>query len=93
MDLFERESIEIAEAELDRFIERRAREAGEAELIEVAWAESVRLHHARKLETNRGLWRAYHLDQAARLEATAAELARGHRARAEALLGAEPGAS
>ncbi len=90
MDLFERESIEIAEAELDRFIERRAREAGEAELIEVAWAESVRLHHARRQETNREAWRCFYLEQAERLERTAAELAASHRARA-AKLGAEPG--
>jgi hypothetical protein len=82
-------AVERAEKSLDEFISRRVREAGDAELIEVAWAESVRLHHARQQETNRGLWRAYHLDQAARLEATAAELARGHRARAEALL--DPG--
>ncbi len=90
MDLFERGSIEIAEAELDRFIERRAREAGEAELIEVAWAESVRLHNARQRETNREAWRCFYLEQAERLERTAAELAASHRARA-AKLGAEPG--
>ncbi len=46
------EAIEIAEAELDRFIERRAREAGDANAIEELWAASVRRHHARQQETN-----------------------------------------
>ncbi len=91
MDLFERESIEIAEAELDRFIERRAREAGDAQRVEEEWVASVRRYHDKRRETSREAWRAYHLAQAARLEATAAELARGHRARAEALLSECPG--
>ncbi len=82
MDLFDVEAIEVAEAQLDQFIERRAREARDASLVEVAWAESVRLYNGRRRETNREAWRAYHLEQAERLEATAAELARNHRARA-----------
>ena len=45
MDLFDVEAIEVAEMQLD--LERRAREAGDAARVEVAWAESVRLHHAR----------------------------------------------
>ncbi len=72
MDLFERESIEIAEAELDRFIERRAREAGDAQRVEEEWVASVRRYHDKRRETSREAWRAYHLAQAARLEATAA---------------------
>ena len=78
MDLFERGSIEIAEAELDRFIERRAREAGEAELIEVAWAESVRFHHARQRETNREAWCDFHRH----MERLHASLSEEHRAKA-----------
>jgi hypothetical protein len=81
--------MERAEAELDRFISRRVREAGDAQRaqrVEEEWAESVRLHYSRRRESLREAWRAYHLEQAARLEATAAELAAGHRARAEALL-------
>ncbi len=85
------EAIEAVEAELDRLVEKRAREARDANAIEELWVESVRRHHARRREENAALWRAYHLSQAARLEATAAELARGHRARAEALL--SPGAA
>ncbi len=80
------EAMERAEAELDRFIDRRAREAGDAQRVEEEWAESVRLYNGHRRETNREAWRSYHLEQADRLEATAAELARDHRARAEALL-------
>ena len=87
MDLFERESIEIAEAELDRFIERRAREAGEAELIEVAWAESVRRHHARRREENRQSWIAFHRG----LARAHAEISDEHRVKADALAVAGPG--
>jgi hypothetical protein len=83
--------LEKAEAQLDQFIERRAREALDASRTEELWAEGVRRHHARQREENAEAWRSYHLRQALRLEATAAELARGHRARAEALL--SPGAS
>ncbi len=83
------EAVERVEAELDRIVEKRARESRDSELVEAAWAESVRVHHARRRETNREAWRAYHLDQAARLEATAAELAASHRARA-AMLGEGP---
>ncbi len=82
MDLFERESIEIAEAELDRFIERRAREAGEAELIEAAWAESVRRHNARLREQNRWEWIRF-FDRMARSHARISE---DYQCRAEQLL-------
>ncbi len=85
------EVIEAVEAELDRLVERRAVEAEEANAIEVAWAESARRHHARQQATNREAWRSFYLEQAERLERTAAELAASHRARA-ARLGAEPGA-
>ncbi len=56
MDLFDVEAIEVAEAQLDQFIERRAREARDAKLVEVAWAESVRRHQARRREQNRWEW-------------------------------------
>ena len=55
------EAMERAEAELDRFIDRRAREAGDANAIEELWAESVRLHHARQQETNREAWHSYEM--------------------------------
>ncbi len=80
------EAVERVEAELDGLVERRAVEARDAERVEEMWASSIRLHHARRREENAAAWRAYHLEQAARLEATAAELAASHRARA-AMLG------
>ncbi len=83
------EAVERVEAELDRLVEKRAREARDAERVEETWAASVRLHHARQQETNREAWRCFYLEQAERLERTAAELAASHRARA-AMLGAEP---
>ncbi len=85
------EAMERVESELDRLVEKRAREARDAERVEEMWASSIRLHHARRREENASAWRSYHLEQALRLEATAAGLARDHRARAEALL--SPGAS
>ncbi len=84
MDLFDVEAVEM---QLDRIMERRAVEARDGGRVEELWASSIRLHHARRREENAAAWRAYHLEQALRLEATAAELARDHRARAEALLG------
>ncbi len=83
MDLFDVEAVEM---QLDRIMERRAVEARGAERVEEMWAESVRLHHARQQETNRVAWRCFYLEQAERLERTAAELAASHRARA-AMLG------
>ncbi len=79
--------LEKAEAEIDLFIEKRAREARDANAIEELWQHSTRAHRERRKQENAEAWRAYHLRQAASLEAVAAELARGHRARAEALLG------
>ncbi len=84
MDLFDVEAIEVAEMQLD--LERRAREAGDAARVEVAWAESVRLHHARQQETNRESWCDFHRH----MERLHASLSEEHRAKAEALL--SPGA-
>ena len=80
------EATERLEAELDAFVEKRSRESGAEREREEMYAESVRRYHARRQERNRELWRAYYLDQAERLERTAAELAADHRARAEQLL-------
>ena len=84
------DAIERIESELDSFIEKRAREKEEANLIEAAWAASTRRFNERRRERNRNLWRAYHLERAECLERTAAELAAAHRSRTEALL-EEPG--
>ena len=87
MDLYDVAAVEAVEAELDRFVERRAREARDQERVETEWAKSERQHRERRRERNRELWCSWHLGQAERLERTAAELAASHRARAEALTG------
>ncbi len=79
-------AMERVESELDRLVEKRAVEARDAERVSEMWASSIRLHHARRRETNREAWRCFYLEQAERLERTAAELAASHRARA-AMLG------
>ncbi len=87
LDVTELAKLEKAEAEIDLFIEKRAREAGDANAIEALWAESVRRHHARRREENRLAWVAFHRHMV-RLHAS---LSAEHRERAEALL--SPGAS
>lgn len=42
LDLFDVEAAEKAEAQIDQFIEKRARDKEEANRIEAAWAESER---------------------------------------------------
>ncbi len=79
------EAIEAVEAEIDLFIERRARDAGDAARVEELWKESTRAHREMRKQENAALWRAYHLRQAASLEAVAAALAASHRARAARL--------
>jgi hypothetical protein len=83
-------AVERAESEIDGFISRRARENAEANRIEEAWAESARAHSEKRRREMREAWSTFHLCQAERIERTAAQLAAGHRARAEALL-EEPG--
>ncbi len=79
------EAIEAVEAEIDLFIERRARDAGDAARVEELWKESTRAHREMRQEANRVAWRCFYLEQAERLERTAAELAASHRARAARL--------
>jgi hypothetical protein len=50
------------------------------------WLASVRAYNARRQRENAAAWYAFHMDQAKRLERTAASLAAYHRQRAEALL-------
>ncbi len=87
MDLFD---VEVVEMQLDKIMEQRAVEARDANAIEELWQHSTRAHRERRRQEHAAAWRAYHLEQAERLERTAAELAASHRARA-AMLGAEPG--
>jgi hypothetical protein len=79
------EAVEAAEASLDQFIERRAREKADANRIEEEWAVSERRHRERQRERNRELWCIYHLERAECLERIAASLAAEHRSKAEAL--------
>lgn len=81
------EAVEAAAKSIDAFIERRARQSEEQRRVEAEWAISERRHRERRREENREAWRSYYLDQAERLERTAAELAAKHRARAEELAG------
>jgi len=78
-------AVERAESEIDHFIQRRAREKADANRVEELFAESERRHQDKRRRENRDLWRSYHLDQAERLERTAASIAEEHRARAAAL--------
>ena len=76
---------ERVEAELERFIEKRARDRTKENAFEKAWAASERRHLEKRREENAAAWRSYHLDQAERLERTAADLAATHRERAAEL--------
>jgi len=49
------------------------------------WEESERRYHAREQASRREGWIRYHLDQAVRLECTAATLAAQHREEAASL--------
>jgi hypothetical protein len=73
--------------QLDAPIDKRAKQGDAEREREAMYAESVRRYYERRREHNRQLWRSYHLDQAKRLERTAAELAASHRAKADTLAG------
>ncbi len=75
--------LEKAEQQLDAFIERRPREAKDAEEVEEMWEESVRRDPERRREENRALWVEFHT----RLAASHARISADHEARGEALLG------
>ena len=79
-------AVERAERSLDEFINSRLKAKDKANELEEAWAESERKHRQCRREENREAWRCFYLEQAERLERTAAELAASHRARA-AMLG------
>jgi hypothetical protein len=75
------EVVERVESELDRIVEKRARERREANEVEELWAESTRRHNHRIREENRLAWRDFHQHMQALHDALAAE----HRAKALAL--------
>jgi hypothetical protein len=74
--------VEKVEAELDRFIEKRARQAAELEHVEELWEESVRRDRERRREENREAWHGFH----AHMQELHASLSEEHRAKAQALL-------
>ncbi len=50
------EAVEAVEAQLDQFIEKRARESAEQRRVEAEWAISERRHRERRREANRQAW-------------------------------------
>jgi hypothetical protein len=85
-DVLDPVAVERAEKSIDELMNSRSKAKDKANAEADLWRISERRQLEKRRETNREAWRAYHLRQAERLEATAAELARDHRARAEALL-------
>jgi hypothetical protein len=80
--------MERVESELDRIIEKRAREARDAAAVEELWAEQERRERERRRDDHR-LARLEHERHTERLHASLSE---EHRAKAEALAGAHAGA-
>lgn len=79
------EEVEAVEAQLDAFIEKRAREAADQERVEELWAESARRDRQRRREENRLTWREFHLH----LACNHAALCDRHRQRAAELAAPE----
>ena len=79
--------VEKVEAELDSFIERRARERADANKVDELWAESDRRERVRGREENREAWRGFH----AHMQALHAGLSEEHKIMADALAEEEPG--
>ena len=52
--------VEKVEAELDQFIEKRAREAKDAEKVEELWAASERKERRKRRQRNGWAWIDYH---------------------------------
>ena len=73
--------------QIDALIGKRARMQEQSRAEEMAWKESVRLHHARLSEGRRAAWREFHEHMQRLHEALAEE----HRARAEGLHRGEGG--
>ena len=77
---------EAVESELDRIIERRAREERDSAPVEEAWRDSTRRHSEQRREELGAAWRAHHL----RMREVHARLAEEHEARALRLLDGAP---
>lgn len=85
----EAERVEQIEAELDRVIERRAREARDANVSEELWKSSARVRNEKRRRELSAEWYAHHVA----LSGVHRRLAEEHEAKALALLGAGGGAS
>ncbi len=77
--------VEKVEAELDSFIEKRARQAAELEHVEELWAVSERRHRERRQQENRAAWYGFEMH----MSELHASLSEEHRSKAEALSGEE----
>jgi hypothetical protein len=82
VDLFSAVDIEGADREIDLFIEKRAREARDANAIEELWQHSTRAHRERRRQENAEAWRSFHRH----MQELHATLSEEHRGKAEALL-------
>jgi hypothetical protein len=60
LDLYDVDAVEAAEASIDQFISKRAREKADADRVEAAWVESARRHRARRRERNRQEWLGFY---------------------------------
>lgn len=60
LDVDKIEAAERVEAELDRFIEKRAREKADANKVKEFWAAHDRRERARRRDTLRWEWADYH---------------------------------
>lgn len=85
MDLFDVEAIERVESELDRIVDKRAREAEEQSRVEEAWKASERAHRQRRRQENRQAWIAFHRG----LARSHAALSESHEERATRLAAGE----
>lgn len=90
MDVVTR-SADAAEAEIDRFISRRASEdkTPTADDLDPGYLESVRRHNAKIRRANRAAWYGWHMDQAERHRRNLTALIAHHEAAAAKLC--EPG--
>lgn len=52
---------EAIESEIDRIIERRAREREDASRVEELWKDSTRVHNERRRRENGAAWYDYHM--------------------------------
>ncbi|MGH3089786.1 MAG: hypothetical protein ACRDSJ_21110 [Rubrobacteraceae bacterium] len=57
----EAERVEQIESELDRIMEKRARERRDASNVEELWKESARRHNERRRKENGAAWYEHHM--------------------------------